>query len=120
MNGLALDSIKDNEYLLITISNKAKSSNNNDYLIVEIVNKEYFGNNEEEYFMPINQYMIETFEINGASKRNYNNYYIDINDKYRFDYKNDSEVLIEFSPNYQDITLNLENNINYKYISSID
>ena len=114
------NSIKDNEYLLITISNKAKSSNNNDYLIVEIVNKEYFGNNEEEYFMPINQYMIETFEINGASKRNYNNYYIDINDKYRFDYKNDSEVLIEFSPNYQDITLNLENNINYKYISSID
>ena len=112
-------SIKDNEYLLISISNKGKSIINNSYVIVEIVNKEYFGN-YDAYFMPINQYMIETFQINENKTRAYNKYYIDVNDKYRHDYKNDSDVFIEFSPNFQDIRLNLNNNTNYKYIPSIE
>ena len=112
-------SIKDNEYLLISISNKGKSIINSSYVILEIVNKEYFGN-YDDYFMPINQYMIETFQINENKTRAYNKYYIVVNDKYRYDYKNDSEVLIEFSPNFQDMRLNLDNNTNYKYIPSIE
>ena len=93
------DNIGDTEYVLISINNKFQK-NFKSNLLIEIVNNEYPG----RYFMPINQYIIETFDKKGNSTRSINQYYIDIND--RMD--NRSSILIEFSPNYNDLGLIFE------------
>ena len=115
---LKAKSVKDADYLLITINNNVKSIINNTYVLIEMVVKEYFEK-DEEYFMPINQYMIETFEINENSTRDINKYYIDVNERYNYRFKNDSDVMIEFSSNYDDIKLNIDNNTDFKYIPFI-
>ena len=54
--------------------------------------------------MPINQYIIETFGYNQSIVRNENKYSIDIND-----IRNEiTTILIEFSPNYNDLELKFE------------
>ena len=97
----------DKEYILISITNKYKTIFDSLFL-VEIINNEY---SKEYYFMPINQYIFETFDINETSMRIVNLYSIDTNDMMN----NESTILVEFSPNYNDITLNFENNENITY-----
>ena len=93
------DVIKYDQYILISINSKFQKYFESN-LLIEIVNNEYSG----RYFMPINQYIIETFDIKGNLTRNFNKYYIDVNDMMN----NYSTVLIEFSPNYNDLELIFE------------
>jgi len=103
--------INETEYVLISITNKDKEFFNSS-LLAEIVNNEY----PKEYFMPINQYIFESFDINQTSVRIVNNYIIDINDK------NDENttIFVEFSPNYQDLKLTFDDkdNISFLYFTS--
>ena len=82
-----------------------------DYLLVELISKEY---NEEKYFLPINQYLFETFkfktnesfegENNETSEiSTENKYYLTCGESYG-DY-----VLIDFSSAYDDIKINFSN-----------
>jgi hypothetical protein len=101
---ISYDNINDEQYVLISLSNK-DHNNINSPLLVEIVSKE---KSNESYFMPINQYLIETFNQNENLNVNINNYTIDINDRLDKGRGNClSDVMIEFSPNYNDIILNL-------------
>ena len=93
------DSIRYDQYILISINSKFQKYFESN-LLIEIVNNEY----PDRYFMPINQYIIETFDIKENLTRSFNKYYIDIND---WVYQ-DSTVLIEFSPNYNDLELIFE------------
>ena len=97
----------DKEYILISITNKYKTIFDSLFL-VEIINNEY---SKDYYFMPINQYIFETFDVNETSMRTVNRYSIDINDVW----SNKSTILVEFSPNYNDIILNFENHENITY-----
>ncbi len=91
--------IDNNKYLLIEI-------NNNDqlyvksYMLIDLITREY---NDESYFMPINQYIYETFDGENKSIRTSNEYEINI-----FQKKN-SDILIEYSPEYNDIELEFTN-----------
>ena len=95
--------MKNNEYVLIRITNNNHTYINS-YFLVEIVAHEY----QNSYFMPINQYLIDSFYSNYNYTRNINKYYIDINNLYRLDKERNSTILIEFSPNYNDLELNFE------------
>ena len=86
-------------YLLIEIENKDSPIINCSFL-VGIVTKEYY---QDVYFMPINQYIIETFNGKNKSIRDKNKYHIYINQK------NNSQLLIELSPEYNNIELNFTN-----------
>ena len=103
--------INENDYILISITNKDKEYFNSS-LLVEIVNNEY----PEKYFMPINQYIFESFDINKTNARNVNNYIIDINDKY----DSNTTIFVEFSPNYQDLKLTFDDkdDINFLYFTA--
>ena len=59
-------------YLLIEILNNDQQDINA-YLLVELVTKEY---NESEYFIPINQYLLETFDGKDNKIRDGNKYYL--------------------------------------------
>ena len=93
------DLINYNEYILISIINKDKT-NFISNLLIEIVSNEY----ADRYFMPINQYIIESFGMNKNYTRKENKYEIDINDIKT----EDTSILIEFSPNYNDLILDFE------------
>ena len=56
--------------------------------------------------MPINQYIIETFDDKNQKIRDKNQYYININQR------GFSQVLIELSAEYNDIELNFINKTN--------
>ena len=103
-----------NAFVLITITNNDKTRFDSD-ILVEIVNNEY---KEERYFMPINQYIIETFDNGNGSYRNCNNYSIATNDIYN---KTSNSILVEFSPNYEDLQLIFEESenasFNYTYFN---
>ena len=103
--------INENDFILISITNKDKEYFNSS-LLVEIVNNEY----PEKYFMPINQYIFESFDINKTNARNVNNYIIDINDKY----DSNTTIFVEFSPNYQDLKLTFDDkdNIDFLYFTT--
>ena len=103
--------IEDTNYVLISITNKDKEFFNSS-LLIEIVNNEY----PKEYFMPINQYIFESFDINQTSVRIVNNYIIDINDKY----DENTTIFVEFSPNYQDLKLTFDDkdNISFLYFTT--
>jgi hypothetical protein len=58
--------------------------------------------------MPINQYLLETFGQNDSSISSVNKYQIAINNRYHRFRHHYSEVLVEFSPNYEDLILNFE------------
>ena len=96
----------DGKYILISISNKDKKFFNS-YLLVEVIYKEHF-NDSLLYFMPINQYLLETFGQNDSSISSVNKYQIAINNRYHRFRHHYSEVLVEFSPNYEDLILNFE------------
>ena len=106
--------IKDNDYVLISINNKDQKYFNST-LLIEIVSKEYYEK-LEEYFLPINKYLIESFNINDISKRTINKYFLDMNDQYNPNFNNNSNIIIEFSPNYKDLQLNFEPKDNFDFI----
>ena len=89
-------------YLLIEINNLDQTDIHSE-LLVELVTKEYF---QDYYFMPINQYIIETFDDKNGNIRDKNQYYININQR------GVSQVLIELSPEYNDIELNFTDKTN--------
>jgi hypothetical protein len=86
----------DNNYLLIKIVN-IELRKINSYLLVELVTREY---HQEVYFMPINQYIIETFDDKNNFTRAENKYQIYVSQRAN------SQVMIELSPEYNDIELN--------------
>ena len=86
----------DNNYLLIEIVN-IELRKINSYLLVELVTREY---HQEVYFMPINQYIIETFDDKNNFTRAENKYQIYVSQRAN------SQVMIELSPEYNDIELN--------------
>jgi hypothetical protein len=90
--------------ILIEITND-DTRDEKTYLLVELISKEY---NKEKYFLPINQYLFETFkgknnESFGGEKNesseisNENKYYLSCGERLG-DY-----VLIEFSSAYDDV-----------------
>ena len=89
-------------YLLIEIINLDQTYIHSE-LLVEIVSKEY---SQDVYFMPINQYIIETFDDKSEKIRDKNQYYINVNQR------GHSQVLIELSTEYNDIELNFINKTN--------
>ena len=93
---------KDNKninYLLIEIENKNSDIIESCFL-VEIVAKEYYQEYYQNgYFMPINTYMIETFNDKNGKIRSENEYHIFVNQK------EDSQVNIELSPEFNSIDL---------------
>ena len=93
---------KDNKninYLLIEIENKNSNIIESCFL-VEIVAKEYYQEYYQNgYFMPINTYMIETFNDKNGKIRSENEYHIFVNQK------EDSQVNIELSPEFNSIDL---------------
>ena len=82
-------------YFLIEITN-LNDVIINSYLLVELVVKEYY---EDVYFMPINQYIIETFDGYNNTIKDRNKYHIFVNQK------GNHEVWIGLSPEYNDIEL---------------
>ena len=100
----------DSNYLLIEIINIEKFKINS-FLLVQIVTKE---NNKETYFMPIYQYLIETFNDINDTIRNKNKYHIYVNQR------GDGPIFIEMSPEYNDIDLIFTNETmsttNFSYI----
>jgi len=89
-----------NNYLLIEILNS--ESKINSYLLVEFVTREY---HEEVYFMPINQYIIQTFDDKNNLTRDENKYQIYVHQKAY------NQIMIELSPEYDDIELNFTSDI---------
>ena len=92
--------------------NQKKKYNNDNYLLIEImkindisINSPFFLEivvreyNEEVYFIPVDKYIIETFDDNNNIIRDKNEYQININQR------RDSQVFIEFSPEYNDLEL---------------
>ena len=99
-----------NKYIMIEIKNKA-SIKIIDYLLVELSTKEY-NNNKDSYFLPVNQYTLQTFdEVNYIFVRNENKYYLSSDDK------RSDQVLIELSSAYDDITIKFDkkSNVNFTY-----
>ena len=86
----------DNNYLLIEIIN-VELKTINSYLLVELVTREY---HQEVYYMPVNQYIIETFDDKNNLTRTENKYQICVSQI------SNSQVMIELSPEYNDIELN--------------
>ena len=86
-----------NNYLLIEIK-KIDKHEMDTYLLVEIITKEI---NQETYFMPINQYLIETFNNANETIRDINKYHILVNQLGNIN----TQVMIQISPNYDDIEI---------------
>ena len=83
----------DNNYLLIEIMNN-NTINISSSILVDFIIKE---NNQDIYFMPINQYIIETFNDFNGTIRDKNNYQLFINQK------ETSQIVLEISPLYNDL-----------------
>ena len=100
----------DNNYLLIEIIN-SELTQINSYLLVELVSREY---QQEVYFMPINQYIIQTFDDKNNLTRAENKYQINVYQRFV------DEILIELSPEYDDIELNFtsetKNSKDFSYV----
>ena len=104
------DIINKNDFVLISITNKVEVAFHSN-LLVEILYNEY----KSRYFMPISQYIIETFNKTDNLFRDENEYTIAINDKDNNDILD--SVLVEFSPNYEHLILYFEN-ITFNYTHS--
>ena len=83
----------DNNYLLIEIMNN-NTINISSSILVDFIIKE---NNQDIYFMPINEYIIETFNDFNGTIRDKNNYQLFINQK------ETSQIVLEISPLYNDL-----------------
>ena len=76
------------------------------YLLVELVAKEYTN---EAYFLPINQYVIETFDDENNETRRENKYYLSSEEKMT------DQALIEISSAYSDIIIKFNESSNVTY-----
>ena len=92
----------DYNYILIEILNHDQEDIKY-YLLVELITKEY---NQDEYFIPINQYMLDTFDGGNNTIREENRYYLSIYQK------NKDHILLEYSSGYNDIEIVFENSSN--------
>ena len=99
------------DYILISILHKGMPLINDTYFLVETITNEHL---DDIYFMPINQYILDSFDINETSSRKENKYYLDFNDKYNSNTGKNNSILIEFSPNYNDLELTFEGNLTIK------
>ena len=99
--------IKDNNnYILIRILNHDQDYINS-YLLVELVTKE---KNNDIYYLPINQYILETFDGNNNETRTENKYYFCSEDRLKFYWVD--QVLVEISSGYSDIVIEFEKSSN--------
>ena len=97
-----IDNNNDDKYLLIKILNLDKNYlNTGSYSIFEILAKEYDKN--VSYYLPINKYILETFDDKYNNLRNCNDYTI-LNTL-----GNENQTLIELSAEYEDIKIEFEN-----------
>ena len=95
--------LKENfNYLLIEIISN-KQLDINAYLLVELATKEY---NEKEYFIPINQYLIETFDGENKTIREENKYYLSS------DLKLGDQAFIELSSGFDDVKIEFDESYN--------
>ena len=85
------------KYILIEISNNEQNYINS-YLLVQLVSKEY---NNEIYFMPVNHYIMETFDADNNETLVENKYYLCSEDR------GDDQVLLEMSAGFDDIEIKL-------------
>ena len=94
-------------YILIEIISDNKNYIDS-YLLVELVTKEY---KDEAYFLPINQYVIETFDGENNETITENKYYLCSEEKMG------DQALIEISSAYSDIIIkfNESSNVNYTF-----
>lgn len=90
---------KDFNYLLIEIINNDQEYINS-HLLVELVTKEY---NDDRYFVPINQYILESFDGENNTIRAENKYYISSKEK------GSDQANIELSASYDDIEIVFDN-----------
>ena len=101
--------INNNEnYILIEIKSGDKNYIDS-YLLVELITKEY---NNKAYFLPINLYMLETFDAENNETFTENNYYLTDEEG------GSDQVLIDFSCAYDDIDIEFNKNVtNVSYTS---
>lgn len=93
---------KDFNYLLIEIINNDQEYINS-HLLVELVTKEY---NDDRYFVPVNQYILESFDGENNTIRTENKYYISSKEK------GADQANIELSASYDDIEIVFDNKSN--------
>jgi hypothetical protein len=94
------DDMGDEKY--VSNYNEIKSDNKNyidSYLLVELITKE---NNHNPYFLPINQYVIETFDGENGEILKENKYYLSSEER------GSDQALIEISSPYSDIIIKFE------------
>ena len=117
----AIKGMYSNKYKVGLIQvNQMRSKNNNDsYLLIEIMNNDQNFINSELlvelvakenkpgfYFLPINQYIIETFDGENNTIREKNQYYMNINQI------GANQVLLELSPEYNELEIQFINKTN--------
>ena len=94
-----------NNYILIEIINDG-NINIDSFMLLEIVTKEY---NDDEYFLPVNQYIFETFDGENDEIRTENKYYLSSKEK------GGDLALLEISSGYPEIKIEFENKTNAGY-----
>ena len=92
--------LENKKYILIEIANNEQNYINS-YLLVQLIVKEY---NNEIYFMPVNHYIIETFDGDNNETLVENKYYLCSEDKGSYD-----QVLLEMSSGFDDIEIKFDN-----------
>ena len=108
-------------FLHVNIQNKNNATDN--YLLIEIncLNKKYlnshgntiiiisskeYDDEKTEYILPLNKYIIETFDTHNGNQRNKNEYYIFCPEK-------NKKIFFEISTEYEDIKLTFANGDSY-------
>ena len=99
--------IDNNNYILLEIINNDQIYIDS-FMLLELVAKEY---NDDNYFLPINQYILETFDGQNDEIRTENKYYLSSKEK-----QGDS-ALIELSSGYKDIMVefNKSSEVDYEF-----
>ena len=98
--------IEDNKnYILIQILNNRQDYIDS-YLLLEIIVKE---KNDDIYYLPVNQYMLQTFDGYNNEIKTENKYYLNIQDSYLYGW--DDETLIVLSSGFPDIEIKFDDSI---------
>lgn len=97
--------VNNKNYILIEIKTSYKKYSE-DFFSLDLVSKEY---NHEIFFLPTDQYMFETFDLDD------NNTFLD--NKYYINCKSDEEAIIDFSSGFDDIAIefNESEKLNFTY-----
>ena len=98
--------IEDNKnYILIQILNNRQDYIDS-YLLLEIIVKE---KNDDIYYLPVNQYMLQTFDGDNGEIRTENKYYLNIRDSYLYPWED--QTLIVLSSGFSDIEVKFDDSI---------